>query len=67
MFDGATISVNGVYKATVFGLFLTNIALAGDRLHKINSAKHEKIARAKLARQKSQKEDVAVSERVFKI
>ena len=39
MHDGATISVNGEYKSAVLLKLLREIALAGDRLHKINNLK----------------------------
>jgi hypothetical protein len=39
MFDGETLSVNGEYRASVLVRLLNKIALAGDRLHKINQVK----------------------------
>ena len=68
MSDGTTISVNGVYKASVFLKLLKMIAVAGDRLHKINKAKHAAIGVATLlARKSAEANDVPVGVKVFKI
>lgn len=71
MFNGATISVNGEYKASVFGRLLKGIALAGDRLHKINNVKrlaHElRGTIARNTRAEATAKDVPVCVKLFRI
>ena len=74
MFSGATISVNGEYKASVFGKLLRGIAVAGDRLHKLNQLKRQaseararlekNAAEARRTRAAAVAEDVPVSVKV---
>jgi hypothetical protein len=77
LFNGTTISVNGEYKASVFGKLLKQIANAGDRLHKINQLKraaheYDETSRRVDAERASRRadataKDVPVREKLFRI
>ena len=73
MFDGATISVNGEYKASVLVKLLNKIEVAGNRLHKLNQERYkakqmqEALARVKTVRENMKANDVNVGVKVFRI
>lgn len=70
MFDGTTLSINGEYKASVFGKFLKMIEAAGNRLHKINQERYraKKTREAAQAKRDSVKaNDVPIGVAVFRI
>jgi hypothetical protein len=70
MFDGATISVNGVYKSSVFCKLLNKIEVAGNRLHKLNQERY-RAKKAKEAavekREVAKANDIPVGIKVFRI
>jgi hypothetical protein len=66
LYDGTTLSINGVYRKSVFARILRMISKAGDRLHAMNLAKHRENANRQLQAQATAN-DVVVNEKTFKI